>query len=121
MVNFSGLNNMTPLSINTSGLSNSNEIIPVLIANTNTSTDGYYGLMFMLAVFIVLIIMMFRDDGDIRMDIARTLMLSAGFTSILGVLLLIPGIVSSYQHVAWFVVLWAVTLIAIYYLKKKGQ
>lgn len=120
MVNFSGLNNMTSLSINTSSLSDSNQIIPVLISNTNDVSNGYFGLGFMIATFIVLLILMFKDDGDIRMDISRSLMLSAGFTSILGVLLLVPGIVSSFQHVSWFIIIWSISLVSIYYLKKKG-
>ena len=120
MVNFNNLNNMTSLNINTSMLSDSDQIIPVLIENTNTVSNGYYGLAFMVAVFIVLLILMFKDDGEIRMDIARTLMLSSGFTAILGTLLLVPGIVSSFQHVAWFIIIWAISLVSIYYLKKKG-
>jgi len=120
MVNFSNLNNLTSLTINTTIISDSDKIIPALITNTNNVSNGYFGLMFMIAAFIVLIILMFRDDGDIKMDIARTIMLSAGFTSILGVLLLVPGIVSSFQHVTWFIIIWTLSLISIYYLKKKG-
>lgn len=120
MVDFSSLNNLTPIPINTSALSDSDQIIPVLVSNTNTVSDGYYGLGLMIAIFIVLLYLMFKDDGDIRMDIARDLMLSSGFTAILGTLLLIPGIVSSFQHVAWFIIVWSISLVSIYYLKKKG-
>lgn len=121
MVNFSSLNNITTFSFNTSLINDSKEIIPNMAANANTVTDGYFGLGFMVVVYLILIYIIFRDDGDIRMDIARTIFFSSGITSILGLLLLIPGLVSSFQHVAWFIIMFTFSAIGIYYLRKKGQ
>jgi len=123
MVNWDYLsNNMTQIDLSniTDNLNDPAAISQVLIDNTDTATQGYFGLGVMLITFIVLVMIIFRDDGDIKMDIARSIMFSSGFTTIIGVVCLVLDIFSSFVHVMWFFVIFLVSIISILYLKKKG-
>jgi len=119
-INWDSLNNVTALTFNTSQLSNSAELTNTLIDNADVVSEGYFGLGIMLIMFIVLLVVMFKDDGDIKMDIARSIMLSSGFTTILGVVALVLDIFSSFTHVMWFFVIFVFSLISVLFLKKKG-
>ena len=119
-INWDSLNNITDISINTTDLTNSAELTNTLIDNADVVSQGYLGLGVMIVVFIVLLIMLFKDDGDIRMDIARSIMLSSGFTTILGVIGLVLNIFSSFAHVIWFFLIFVFSLISVLVLKKKG-
>ena len=123
MVNWDYLSdNMTELNLSniTDNLNDPAVISQVLIDNTDVVTKGYFGLGVMLITFIVLVMIIFRDDGDIKMDIARSIMFSSGFTTIIGVICLVLDIFSSFVHVMWFFVIFLVSIISILYLKKKG-
>ena len=120
VINWDSLNNVTALSFNTSQLSNSAELTNTLVDNADVVSEGYFGLGVMMIVFIVLLVFIFKDDGDIKMDIARSIMLSSGFTTILGVVALVLDIFSSFTHVMWFFVIFVFSLISVLFLKKKG-
>lgn len=120
MVDFTILNNLTTLTFNESMYNDSTQIINNIVDNADVVTEGYFGLGVMLVVFIVLLVFIFRDDGDIRMDIARSIMLSSGFTLILGVFGLVLNIFSSFTHVVWFFILFVSSVISVLVLKKKG-
>lgn len=119
-INWDSLNNVTALIFNTSQLSNSAELTNTLVDNADVVSGGYFGLGVMLIMFIVLLVFIFKDDGDIKMDIARSIMLSSGFTTILGVIALVLDIFSSFTHVMWFFVIFVFSLISVLFLKKKG-
>lgn len=119
-IDWESINNITTISINTSSVSNSTTIVNTLVDNADTVTKGYYGLGVMLIMFIVMLVILFRDDGDIRLDIARSIMLSSGFTIILGIISLYLNIFSSFVHVMWFFVIFVFSLISVLFLKKKG-
>jgi len=119
-INWDSLNNVTALAFNTSQLSNSAELTNTLVDNADVVSEGYFGLGVMMIMFIVLLVFIFKDDGDIKMDIARSIMLSSGFTTILGVVALVLDIFSSFTHVMWFFVIFVFSLISVLFLKKKG-
>lgn len=119
-INWDSLNNLTQLVINTSDLSNPAELTNTLIDNADVVSQGYFGLGIMLIMFIVLLVLIIRDDGDFKMDIARSIMLSSGFVLILGVICLVLDIFSSFTHVMWFFVIFVTSLISVLFLKKKG-
>jgi len=98
-INWNSLNNITDISFNTTSLNDSAELTNTLINNADTVSQGYFGLGVMIIVFIVLLVALFKDDGDIRMDIARSILLSSGFTTKLGVIGLSLNIFSSFTHV----------------------
>ena len=121
MVNWQYLSqNMTPLSINTTQLNDINNIVPILINNADTQTEGYLGLGILIIVFFILVFLSFRDDGEIRLDILRSILLSSGFCSILGVIMLVTNFISSFVHVMWFFVIFVISVIFVYNLKLKG-
>jgi len=120
MVDFSKLNNLTTLTYDTSNLTESSQAIETLINNSDTATGGYFGLGVLLVSFIILTFMIYRDDGDIRLDILRSMLISSGFIFIIGIFGLVLNIFSNYTHVLWFAVIFIVSLISVYYLKKKN-
>ena len=119
-INWDSLNNITDIVINTSELTSPAELTNTLIDNADVVSEGYFGLGVMIIMFIVLLIILFKDDNDIRMDIARSIMLSSGFTTILGVIALVLDIFSSFTHVMWFFIIFVFSLISVLFLKKKG-
>jgi len=119
-INWDSLNNITDIVINTSELTSPAELTNTLIDNADVVSEGYFGLGVMIIMFIVLLIIIFKDDSDIRMDIARSIMLSSGFTTILGVIALVLDIFSSFTHVMWFFIIFVFSLISVLFLKKKG-
>lgn len=119
-INWDSLNNMTDIVINTTQLDNPAELTNTLIDNADVVSQGYFGLGIMIVMFTVLLIFMFRDDGDIRLDIARSIALSSGFTTILGIIALVLDIFSSFTHVMWFFVIFVFSVISVLFLKKKG-
>lgn len=121
MVNLNWLaENATPLEINTSVLGNVNIAVPNMIENANTVSLGYYGVGVMLCVFIYIMIRTNTEAGGIRLDLARSALVSSGITFILGFVMNVSGLVSSYQNALWFFTLFVVSLVWVYYLKLKN-
>ncbi len=120
MVNLTALQNLTSLSFDTTNLTDSQNIIPNMISNTDNITQGYFGLGIMIIVFLVLLYTTFRQDGDIRMDITRSLMLSSGFTSILGLVMIVTGFITSFVHLMWFLSIFIISIMILFNLKRKG-
>ena len=120
MVNLSKLQDLTPLEFNTSELINPETLIPTLINTSDTVSQGYFGLVVMLGVFIMLLYTTFRQDGDIKMDILRSVMFASGFSSILGVIMLVTGLSSSFVHVMWFLTIFIISIMIIFFKKRKG-
>jgi hypothetical protein len=114
-------NNITELNLNmTTTLNNPDNLTVTLINTADTSTQGYLGLGIMLIMFIVLTFTIFRQDKDIKMDIARSIMLSSGFVSIVGFIATLSNIFSSFTHVTWFFMVFLFSLLGVYVLKKKN-
>ncbi len=121
MVNLTALQNITAFELNTSIINDSNQIIPNLISNTNSLSNGWFGLLVMIAAFIYITWEVFRDDGLFRLDIIRSIVVSSGITTCLGMIAIISALITSYQHVLWFGVIFALSLLGAYILKQKGQ
>lgn len=119
-LNLEALKNMTPLEFNTSGITNPETTITTLISNSNTVSEGYFGLGIMILIFAVLVYVTFRQDGDIRLDISRSILFSSGITSIIGIVLLVTPIISSFIHVMWFLTIFIIMLVVVFNLKRKG-
>lgn len=115
------LNNITTLDVNTSVLGNVNTAAPNLVTNANTVSLGFFGLGIMICIFIYLIIRTTSASGSIRMDFPRSLQLSSGLVFVLGYLMNVSGLVSSYNHALWFFTLFVASTIWIYFLKRSNQ
>lgn len=115
-------NNMTNINLTniTDSLQDPTLITSTIIDNVDTTSQGYFGLIVMLVMFIVLVFKLYKDDGDLRIDIARTIMFSSGFVSIVGFISLTLNIFSSLTHVMWFFVVFLVSIVSVLILKKKG-
>jgi len=120
MVNFSILTNVSVLDFNTTMIENNEELLPTMINNANEQTSGYLGLAILLVVFLVLTYINFRQDDDIRLDIVRSIFISSGFSSILGIIMIVSGLITSFQHVTWFILVFLISLISVYFMKRKG-
>ena len=120
-MNISALSNLTPLVINQTNITNPSTLVPTLITTANDVTQGYYGLGLMVAIFLVMVYTLFRDDGDNRMDITRTLMVSSGFVSVIGLTMLVTGFITSFIHVMWFIAIFMLTLIGTLLQKQRGN
>lgn len=119
-LNLEALKNMTPLEFNTSGITDPETTVTTLISNSNTVSEGYFGLSIMVLVFLALVYVTFRQDGDIRLDISRSILFSSGMTSIMGVVMLATPIISSFIHVMWFITIFIVMIVVVFNLKRKG-
>lgn len=122
MVDWDYLQNITTINMTniTDNLQDPTLITGALIDSADTSSQGYLGLIIMLIMFIVLLFTLFRDDGDLRIDIARTIMFSSGIVSIVGFISLTLNIFSSFTHLMWFFVIFLVSTLSVLFLKKKG-
>lgn len=122
MVNLNWLaDNATPLELNTSVLGNVNSASTNLVVNADNVSGGFFGLGVMICIFVYLIIKTSSQEGAIRMELPRSLQLSSGLTFVVGYLMNISGLVSSYDHALWFFSLFVMATIWVYYLKRSNQ
>jgi len=119
MVDFSNIT-VSTLDFNTSMITDNEQMIPVMVDNANTVTEGYLGLGLLTVLFIVLTYANYKQDDDIRLDIVRSLLIASGFTSIIGIIAIVSGLITSFQHVVWFVLIFLINIIAVYFIKRKG-
>lgn len=120
MVNLIALNNMTPLSINTTLIENQNSIIPNLIANTNTQTDNWWGLMVMASIFFYLLWNLQKESGMFKLDFIKSLVYSSGISLIIGIVMIVSDITTTFNHIIWFGIIFTFAIISTWYLKQKG-
>ncbi len=120
MVNLTALENLTPLLMNTSIVNDSATIIPNLISNTNTQTDNWFGLLIMLVLFFYLTWKLTDDGGRFRLDFVKGLVFSSGITLIVGAVMLVTNITTTYNHVVWFAIIFTLAMISAWYLKTRG-
>lgn len=119
-MDISKLSNISLPNYNYSNISSPELIVSSAQNAANSTSEGYFGLGVMIILFIFLLIITFRDDGDIRLDMIRSLLISSGFTTLFGVIGLLTNFFTSFQHVMWFGILFIISLISVYYLKQKG-
>lgn len=123
MVNWEYLqNNMTEINVSnlTDPLKEPSNTLPFLLSNAETTAEGYFGLFIIMAVFFVLTFVIFDKSGDIRLNISRSILISSGFSTIVGLILIISNITSNWVHVMWFFTIFIISTISVYVLKKKG-
>ena len=103
MVNLSALNNIPVLELNTSILDDAaTNLIPALQETSNSASNGYFTIGVLTVFFLFLIIVLFKQDESIRLPIQKTILLSSGFTTLLGILMLILNYSSEIQPTLWF-------------------
>jgi len=121
MVCLTCLENISDLELNTTILDNaSTNIIPVLSETANTASDGYFALGVSISLFLFLMITLFRQDQDIRLDSARTIFISSGIVVILNILMLVTNFSNSVQPLLWFFALFVLSAMSVYHLKSNN-
>lgn len=116
-MNLSNLNNITPYEVNNSLINETSLIIPNMISNSNTLTQGYFSLGIMIIIFISLLIILMADQEVFRLKFSNALAGATGITLLIGIIMLVSDISSSFYHVMWFAILFAVSLVIVFYDK----
>ena len=117
-MNISALNNITPYTVNNSLINETAEIVPNLITNANVQSQGYFGLVIMIIIFLFLLIILQSEAEVFRFSFMSSLVFSSGIALLVGIILLISDISSSFQHVMWFAIVFIIALIGKYYENK---
>jgi len=117
-MNITALNNITPYTVNNSLINDSTQIGTNLISNANTQSDGYFGLGLMIAIFLFLMIILMAEQEVFRFGFISAFIASSGITLLIGIIMLISNISSSFNHVMWFAILFIIGLLAKYYENK---
>lgn len=121
MVNLTALNNITPLVLNTTVVEDIELIIPRTAEIANTSTDGSFGIWISLIFFLILTIALFRRDGDVRLDLIRTLFTSTGLTTIVLLIATVSGLISNITPLLWFFTIWLLLAMLLQSLRSKNK
>ncbi len=116
-INLTALNNITPFEVNTSLINESSTLAPNLISNANTLTNGYFGLGIMMVLFIFLMIILMQDNEVFKLRFSQALNVASGLTLLLGIVMFISNLISSYQHLMWFAIIFMISLLLTYYEK----
>lgn len=120
MVNLTAFRTLTDLTFNSTNLTDSSNLIPNIIDTTDSVSGGYFGLSVMLGVFLLMFFITFKQDGDIRMDMVRSLMFGTGFASLFGVIMIVTTLSSNFIHVMWFLTPFMISIMIIFNMKRKG-
>lgn len=121
MVNLSALDNISPLVLNITILQDIEQTIPRAAEVANTSTNGTFAIWISLIFFLILVIGLFRRDGDIRLDITRTLFKSSGLTFIVMLVMATSGLISNIKPLLWFFTIWLLLAMILMWLRSKNK
>lgn len=116
-MNLSKLNNITPYEVNNSLINQTEQIIPNMITNANELSGGYFGLGIMIVTFLILLIILMADQEVFRLKFSNALAASSGIVTIIGIIMLVSDISSNFYHVMWFAIIFATSLVIVYYDK----
>lgn len=122
MVNWDYLkDNMTTLDLTnvTTQLQDVDNVVITVLDNADTVSQGYFGLSTMIIIFIVLLVVLYDKSGDMKLNILSSIMIASGFSSIVGTVLIIINVASSWVHVMYFVVVFIVSTISLYLYNNK--
>jgi hypothetical protein len=117
-MNISALNNITPYIVNNTLINDSKEIGTNLVSNANVQTQGYFGLGIMIVIFLVLLIVLMAEQDVFRFNFLAALVASSGLSLLVGLILLVSDIGTSFQHVMWFAIVFIISLLAKLYENK---
>lgn len=120
MVNLSNLNNLSSFSFNESIFNNSQNVSSEIINIANTESSGYYGLIVMTGLFIWFLYEFMREEGMFRLDFIKAGTFASGITLVIGIMMLISELTTSYQHLIWYLLIFCIFVVSSYFMKQKG-
>ena len=74
----------------------------------------------MVCIFVYLLWKLSIDSERFRMDFVKALVYSSGLTLIVGAVMLVTDITTTYNHVVWFGIIFTISMISSWFLKQKG-
>jgi hypothetical protein len=117
-INLTALNNITPFVVNNSLINETSDIGANLVTNANVQSQGYLGLGMMITLFLVLMIILMAEQEVFRLNFLNAYIISSGLSLLVGIVLLISNIGSSFQHVMWFAILFMIGILGKFYENK---
>lgn len=113
-INLTPLNNISTFEVNTSLINESSTLAPNLVSNANTATNGYFGLGMLIVLFIFMMIIFMQDNEVFRFTFPQAFLGASGICTLVGIVLLVSDMISSFQHVMWFAILFLIALVVVY-------
>lgn len=117
MVNLSKLQEIDTLQISVN-LSDP-EILNTAVETSNSTTDGFFGLIIGIAIYIVLVYLATRQDSLFSLDLPKSSVLGSGVSLIILIILLSLNMISSFIHLMLFAFIFIVSLVITYLLREK--
>jgi len=99
-LNFSNIGNVTPLNI--SFPTSAKDFITEIPKRANEVTQGYFGLGVLLAMFVVVMQLLYDEFGGFRFSILRSVAITSIICSFFGLFCINIGYFSNYYHVVLF-------------------
>jgi uncharacterized membrane protein len=119
MVNLTKLNNLSEFNFNNSLINDSTQITENIISTANTQSDGYFGLIVLTIIFLYLLYELMREDGFFRQDFVSSGIFASGIVIIIGIIMIVSTLITSYQHLIWYVIIFTLFLISSYFVKNR--
>lgn len=120
MVNLTALENIQPFVLNASLVNDTSTLVPNLVSNTNTMTNNYWGLIVMASVYIYLLFLFTDKAGLFRQDFLASSVYSSGFALIIGSVMLVTDLTTTFSHVIWFGIIFTISILSSYIMKYNG-
>jgi len=117
-MNLSNINS-TPLELNLSLFTDTNMISNVA-ANSNTVTDGLYGVFVLMIFYIFIVYELNKETGLFRLDLIKSSAFSSGIVFVIGSVMLIAELIFALYSVVWFGLVLLISLYFAHNQKEKG-
>ena len=114
--NLSGLENIQPINLSFTALENDN-ILAGIMQTVQTEVGDFWFHAASIIIFFALVYLLYKQDGDFIYGASRSMFLSAGFTLLLSIAIVLSGWVTTIFPLIWFSSIFLITGIAVYNLK----
>lgn len=118
--NLGALGNVTPLNIDTSNFNNTGTLFKGMIDSANAAVGSLWYHASMMLIFMMLIYLLYKRDGDFLYDISRSILISSGFLLFLSIGLTLSEWVTSIFPIFWFTSIFLISLVGVISRKNKG-
>lgn len=116
------IKNIEPLELNSTFINGtSTELVGQMIDNANNTTGGYWFIIVILAVFILLVWLITDKREGFVYDLPRSLLISSGICLFISIIAAITTISITIQPIIWFSTIMFLSFIGVYMKKERGQ
>lgn len=117
MVNLDNLQNINTINITTNLTGDA--FLDTAVTSANTQTDGFFGLIIGIAIYISIMYMATKQDSLFALDFIKASVLGSGLTLTFMILLLALDMISSYVHLMYFVIIFIISVVIAYVMREK--